>query len=123
MIAVRDILRRVRSRRLLRRIDRRWVKRLAIMGFVSAGVGIAGLAAAWYLSPFPTHRLDRRPASPLVTDRTGREMLSLVGPDDQWRFPQPLSQISPWLVQATIAVEDQRFRSVAHAVNPSIRIL
>ncbi len=37
-------------------------------------------------------------------------MLSIVGSDEQWRHPVPLAKVSPWLIQATIAVEDQRFR-------------
>ena len=36
-------------------------------------------------------------------------MLAVVGRDDQWRFPVPLGRVSPWLAQATVAVEDERF--------------
>ncbi len=37
-------------------------------------------------------------------------MLYLVGDNDQWRQPVPLEKISPWLIQATLAAEDARFR-------------
>ena len=30
-------------------------------------------------------------------------------PWDQWRLPVPLAQISPWLIKATLALEDERF--------------
>lgn len=36
-------------------------------------------------------------------------MLCIVGPDEQWRYPVSLQDVSPWLIQATIAVEDERF--------------
>jgi penicillin-binding protein 1C len=66
-------------------------------------------ALAWYLCPFPMARLQQWPASPLVLDAKGRPLFGVVGRDEQWRYPVPLSDVSPWLVQATIAAEDQRF--------------
>ena len=75
---------------------------------------LAGSAASVYfiiqaLFPFPVQALERWPASPRVEDRTGRPLLQLVGKDEQWRFPIPLDEMSPWIVQATIAAEDERF--------------
>ncbi len=54
-------------------------------------------------------RLRQWPASPLVLDAKGRPLLGVVGRDEQWRYPVSLSDMSPWLVEATIATEDQRF--------------
>ena len=54
--------------------------------------------------------LNQWSVSPVVTDRSGHTLLRIVGSDDQWRQPVPLDEISPWMVQATIAVEDERFR-------------
>lgn len=93
------------------------------------GLFVIGFTACWFLFPFPYDRLNRWPASPVVYDRNGRVMLSLVGRDDQWRQPVPLERISPWLRQATIAVEDARFRShfgidplaVARAIGQNLR--
>jgi penicillin-binding protein 1C len=73
-------------------------------------VGAIAVALTWRLCPFPIERLRQWSASPTVLDAKGRPMLSVVGPDDQWRYPVSLPNVSPWLVQATIAVEDQRFR-------------
>jgi penicillin-binding protein 1C len=42
-------------------------------------------------------------------DRDGNVLFQTVGSDDQWRIPVKLEDISPWLIGATIAVEDQRF--------------
>jgi len=89
---------------------RRWLRRCVIASaFVVAAAAIA-FAVCWHAFPFPQERLDRWPTSPVVTDRLGGPMLELVAADEQWRFPVPLREISPWLIQATIAVEDQRFR-------------
>ncbi len=70
---------------------------------------VAGFLLIWHLCPFPAERLQRWSTSPTVLDVEGRPMLSLVGLDEQWRFPVSGEEISPWLMQATIAVEDERF--------------
>lgn len=90
-----------------------WARRRRIVGvlFMSASVSIATFAIAWWCCPFPMDRLEHWPVSPVVMDRTGSEMLSVVGSDEQWRFPVTLDCISPRLIQATIAVEDERFYS------------
>lgn len=92
-------------------ILRKWLRR-----GVFAGVAFCVAAAITFtillrVIPFPEERLTQQPASPSVTDRTGQPLLTKVGEDDQWRHPVTLSDISPWIVQATIAVEDERFRS------------
>ncbi|MDD4890417.1 MAG: penicillin-binding protein 1C [Phycisphaerae bacterium] len=60
--------------------------------------------------PFPVARLNRSSASVCVTDRHGTPLLQLVNSEEQWRFPISLDRMSPWLAQATVAVEDKRFR-------------
>ena len=91
-------------------------RRLRRAAWIAGGAALAGgamLVVLWYASPFPLQRLDGWPSSPVVRDRTGRQMLAVVGRDEQWRRPVPLEQMSPWLVKATVAVEDERF--YAHA--------
>ncbi len=82
-------------------------------GMLFGSLTLCGLliaaAVTWHQHPFPFQKLDDWPVSPLVTDRTGQPLLQLVGRDDQWRQPVPLEEISPWLVQATLAAEDERF--------------
>ena len=90
----------------------RWRRRL-VSGSVFIGaagaLGVAVLAVCWVLFPFPTERLDRRTTSAAVYDRTGHTLVRLVGVDGQWRRPVPFDEMSLWLVQATVAVEDERF--------------
>lgn len=94
-----------------RRSRWRLLVRLAIAAITLPLLGILAFLILSVLLPFPLDRLQRWPASPRVTDRTGNEILAVTGRDQQWRFPVPLEQISPWLIQATIAVEDERFYS------------
>ena len=89
---------------------RTWAK-MGLVAFVLPWLAIACFLVVSWLLPFPIQRLERWPASPRVTNRDGREILAVTGRDEQWRFPVPLQQISPWLIQATIAVEDERFYS------------
>ena len=92
----------------LRRITR-WARRVVLVSLVAAGAGAVALAVAWQALPFPTERLDRWPPSPVVTDSSGAPLLMRVSADDQWCTPVGLDEVSPWLVQATVAVEDERF--------------
>ncbi len=84
--------------------------RLAALGGGLFLVILMGLfLLAWQLYPFPVERLQQWPASPVVLDARGNRLFSMVGSNQQWRYPIPLESVSPWLIQATIATEDQRF--------------
>ena len=75
---------------------------------LAAAVFAAAFAAAWY-RPFPADKLERFSPSPMVVDAEGRHLLSVVSPDEQWSMPVGLDAMSPRVIQATIAVEDQRY--------------
>jgi len=81
------------------------LKVMSLMTALSLGV----FFSIWLLLPFPAERLEKWAVSPTISDVNDRPILSIVGPDDQWRYPIRLDQMSPWLKQATIAVEDERF--------------
>ncbi len=86
-------------------------RRLAA-GFIAVGLlPVLALAICWHLFPFPIEKLDRPTCSILVTDRFGRTLLELIGGDGQRRRPVPLSEMSPWLIKAVIAIEDERYES------------
>lgn len=87
----------------------RWLRRIAIALLAAGALGAGGIAVAWRISPFPLEVLANRAQSARVTDRDGRMLLESIGSDDQWRRAVALDSISPWLVQATCAVEDERF--------------
>lgn len=88
-----------------------WLRRACLAVMAASALLVIVVAAAWVLFPFPAHRLEQWPVSPRVLDRHGMPLLQLVGSDDQWRMAVGLDEISPWLIEATIAVEDERFRS------------
>lgn len=100
----------------------KWMSSLSAMArrrwrWLAAGMLLAAVtpfALFWVMSlafPFPIEELRDWPASPRVTDREGRVMMQKVNAVGQWRFPVKLDEVSPWLVQATLAVEDERFMS------------
>jgi penicillin-binding protein 1C len=95
-----------------RRRRRRWRRRCARAGLSLVGVVLAAYLAfeggvAWW--PYPAE-LDRPPsAATLLTDRAGVPLAMFVGADDQWRLPLAFQEISPHLLNAIVAVEDERF--------------
>lgn len=94
--------------------NRRRARRVAVgvLWALAAGAVVAPiiLATAWICFPFPEERLDRWGESPVVRDATGAPILQRVsGETHHWRMPVRLGEMSPWLVKATIALEDERF--------------
>ena len=80
--------------------------------FAGTSVGVC-FALSWLLSinPFPVERLEALLESGVLLDRHGRVLTRTLTDEEQWRLPISLSEISAWLKRATIAVEDERFRS------------
>ncbi|MBM3290802.1 MAG: penicillin-binding protein 1C, partial [Candidatus Hydrogenedentes bacterium] len=66
----------------------------------------ACIALEW---PMDAQRYLSVGASAQVLDRDGRLLYAFLNDEQQWQFARPLDEISPRLVDATIAVEDQRF--------------
>lgn len=90
---------------------RRWLRRLrraAALGIVLSAVLFALL---WFLFPFPADRLDGFSAGEIYTDREGRILRAFASSRGEFRFPVPADRMSPWLLMATVAVEDRRFYS------------
>jgi len=67
------------------------------------------LVAAGLIWPMNVQRYVQVNASAELHDRNGKLLYAFLNADEQWQFPRPLNEISPYLVSATIAVEDQRF--------------
>lgn len=88
----------------LKRNRRFLMKRVAIVG--SLCVLALGVVLAW---PMDTRRYLEAPASPQMLDRKGRLLHALLNANQEWCFPVPLEAVSPRLIDATLAAEDQRF--------------
>ncbi|MCU0724762.1 MAG: penicillin-binding protein 1C [Planctomycetes bacterium] len=89
----------------------RFAFRLARLG--GAGILLCALLAGGLMLafPFPEELLAPPPESPVVLDREGRPLLVLAAPDGKWRIDATLGEMSPWLPEAVIAVEDAGFSS------------
>lgn len=82
------------------------------------GVGIISLLIAfmilWFAFPFPQEKLWWSSEATVICDREGNILRVFINPDpvrrDNFCFPVSLKEMSPALISATLAVEDQRFR-------------
>lgn len=76
-----------------------------------AGGGVAIFVLLWVLFPYPASHLDAYPAGERVVDRHGALLRVFPSRQGEYRLPVPLREMSPWLLKATVAVEDRRFYS------------
>ncbi|MCP3878591.1 MAG: penicillin-binding protein 1C [Sulfitobacter sp.] len=89
---------------------RRWAVRGACFAIAAPIVCVLAFFVLDACFPFPATLLKGPPPSPRLLAADVSDLQTQLAPDDQWRKPVPLDQISPTLIEATIAVEDQRFR-------------
>jgi 1A family penicillin-binding protein len=94
----------------LRGLSRRSLVALALAACLSAGLGLAAIWLAWDVaSELPTHEQLRQidmAHSTTLYDVSDRPVFTIF---QEQRIEVPLSEMSPHLVQALIAIEDQRF--------------
>lgn len=87
---------------------------------VAAASALLALAAAATIVAWPMDTaayLAVRPSAELE-DRAGRFLHGFLNADEQWCFERDIDDISPHLVQATIAAEDRRFYQ-HHGIDPA----
>src|SRR5688572_13388144 len=99
----------------------RFVLRIAAVLGVLAALAFVALVLAVRFVPFDAQRLRVHQNSTIVLDRSGHPLRAYLANDDRWRVPVRLSEVSPWMLKATVAVEDKRFYS--HAGVDPIAIL
>lgn len=88
-----------------------WAKKLRLAGavvFIALAVPCGILLLACVFSNDAASCITQHPSWEM-TDRNGQLLHAFMNQGEQWCFPRTLKQVSPKLVQATIAVEDQRF--------------
>ncbi|MBN1516065.1 penicillin-binding protein 1C [Candidatus Sumerlaeota bacterium] len=83
----------------------RWMRRFAL-ATVAAGA-MAALGMLWPMNPAPYLASK---GSPQMLDAMGRLLAARPNSEEQWQLPVKLGAVSPWLIEATLAAEDQRFR-------------
>ncbi|MDR7540553.1 MAG: biosynthetic peptidoglycan transglycosylase, partial [Armatimonadota bacterium] len=102
-----------------------WVWLMAFAGLLFLTLLIAGGGVALAVYQHYTHDLDppdqalakTGSAGSRVYDRYGTQLYEFVDPLSGLSNPVPLSEISPWLIQATISTEDASFYD-----NPGINV-
>ncbi len=76
---------------------------------VAAGI-VGSLSVLLLVWPMDAASYLQNRSSRILADREGRVLYPFLNEEEQWCFPVDLAQVSPWLVKATIAAEDRRFR-------------
>lgn len=80
---------------------------------ISAAATIFLVAALNFLFPLP----DRIDYSTIITDNQGEMVHAFLTPDDKWRLPAALDEISP-LLRTTIIQKEDRYFYYHYGVNP-----
>ncbi|HEX5503491.1 MAG TPA: transglycosylase domain-containing protein [Thermomicrobiales bacterium] len=82
---------------------------------VALGVGAVAGVYAYAANGLPDiHHFEARPfGTTRIYDRHGQLLSEISDPEYGWRTDVPISQISPYLLEATIAAEDPSFRTNA----------
>jgi penicillin-binding protein 1C len=78
-----------------------------LLPVIAAAVGVVWL----FQQPVDLAPYRQADASPVLLDRNGRLLYPYLNTAEQWRFPIELDTCNRRLIEATIAVEDQRFYS------------
>ncbi len=92
------------------------LRRLTLFALLVGGT----LLTAWLATPLDPELVHFPNESVEVTDRYGNVLIQRVGADDQWRSPVSLSEVSPWIRSATLAIEDRRFETHAGVDFPAV---
>jgi len=91
---------------------RKWAWRIAVGLALAVALPVGAFLVLSWAFPFSLGALEDARASRRATailDREGSILRVFAGRDDSWMIWVGLDQVNPRLVQATLAVEDQRF--------------
>jgi len=78
---------------------------------VASGAALIGATAADLRAPTPAEAIARRGGGAQIYDRNGKLLYEFLDPRTGLQRPVQLSDVSPWVVNATVATEDPSFYS------------
>ena len=93
----------------IRRFILRWGRRSGLIVLLLLVFSFLTFRAAVLWLPYPAAELRPPVSSTWVLDRDGNTLAAFVDCNGNWSMPLTADQISPHLLDAMVAVEDQRF--------------
>jgi len=89
---------------------RKIIKHLFVFAGAASAICVISYFAILHFVPFPYAAIQDIGYSQTILDREGNLLRAFLGKEDRWLLPVSLDEINPNLVNATIAIEDKRFR-------------
>jgi len=87
-----------------------WLKRLFVVGCSGIALSLLLYMALLRIFPFPYDAIRDIKYSTCIYDKDGNLLRAFIGKDDSWLLPIDLSKINKNFINATLSIEDRRFR-------------
>lgn len=87
-----------------------WAKRVLLAVCVVVALCLSVYIAVLQIFPFPYDAIKNIQYSKCIYDRDGNLLRVFTGKDDCWLMPVKLKEVNPNLINATLSIEDNRFR-------------
>lgn len=87
-----------------------WLKRISVGIFIGFALCLGTYFTVLKLAPFPYEAIKNIQYSKCIFDSQGNLLRAFTNKDGLWLMPVELKEISPQLINATLSIEDNRFR-------------
>jgi penicillin-binding protein 1C len=89
---------------------KRLIKRISIVALLGCAFSLAGYFTILKIAPFPYEAIKNIQYSKCIFDSQGNLLRVFTNKDGLWLMPVELKEINPQLINATLSIEDNRFR-------------
>jgi len=93
-----------------KRIFVTWAKRFLAIIFIGGMFSVFLFVAILQIFPFPHKAIEEIGYSKCILDKEGNLLRAFTGQNDSWLLPVELREINPNFTNATLSIEDKRFR-------------
>jgi len=90
---------------------KKFIKRLFVFTGIGSVICVISYFAILHFVPFPYEAIKDIGYSRTILDKEGNLLRAFLGKGDRWLLPVSLEEINPNFINATIAIEDKRFRT------------